>query len=189
MSNSNHLPVTEMMPGWGFHLMRMSWKVTDLFSDPSKSLDQFQIQEGWHIIDYGCGPGRYIKKASKLVGQEGKVYAVDIHETALQCVRKSIKKNKLSNVYPIEANAYFAPIPENSADLIYVLDVFHMVSQPNLFLQELHRLLKTAGILILEDGHQKRQKTINKVLRSLLWEIQDQTPRHLVLSPKYKIPE
>ncbi len=187
MSNIDHLPNTEMMPGWGFHLMRMSWKVLDIFSDPSRTLDQFNIQEGWHIIDYGCGPGRYIKRASELVGKAGRVYAVDIHDIALNCVRKCKKKNQLSNVYPVKAKAYFVPIPENSADLIYVLDVFHMVSQPKLFLQELHRLIKGSGYIILEDGHQKRQKTINKVLSSMIWEIKDQTSTHLVLIPKYKI--
>src|SRR5210317_86218 len=142
MSVNTYLPRSEMMANWSYHLMRLSWKLTDLIVDPSRTLNEFEIQAGWNVIDYGCGPGRYLKSASEQVGPNGKVYAVDIHDVALECSRHLIEKNALGNVYPVKANNYFVPIPENSADLIYVLDVFHMVSQPKLFLHELHRLVK-----------------------------------------------
>lgn len=167
--------------------MRYSWKLTDIFKNPSKHLDEFNIEPGWTVIDYGCGPGRYLKKASEQVGPDGKVYAVDIHDIAIQCSRKIILKKNLNNVVLAKAIDYFVPIPENTADLIYVLDVFHMVSNPVLFLQELHRLVKGNGRLILEDGHQKRSKTISKVLDSKRWKIKNQSKRHLELVPIYKL--
>jgi len=42
----------------------------------------FGISEGMTVIDYGCGPGRYTTEFAKIVGEKGKVYAVDIHEMA-----------------------------------------------------------------------------------------------------------
>ncbi len=36
------------------------------------------------VIDYGCGTGRCLKKASGQVGDRGAVYAVDIHELAIK---------------------------------------------------------------------------------------------------------
>ncbi len=187
MTDNTPLPRSEVMANWTYNLMRWTWKVADLFNNPSKLLDDFSIEPGWKVIDYGCGPGRYLKRASEQVGPEGKVYAVDIHDIAIVCARSLIKKHHLSNVVPVKAMDYFAPIPEDTADLIYVLDVFHMISHTNLFLQELHRLVKPYGRLILEDGHQKREKTLKKVLASKRWKIQSETSKHLVLKPVYKV--
>lgn len=167
--------------------MKMTWKVTDLFSKPSNHLNEFHIETGWTVIDYGCGPGRHLKRASECVGRDGKVYAVDIHDMAIDCARKIVNKFNLNNVFPVKAFEYFVPIPEDTANLIYVLDVFHMISQPTLFLQELHRLVKPDGKLILEDGHQRRAKTISKVLSSRRWKIESENKDHLVLKPIYKV--
>lgn len=187
MAIDSNLPRSEMMANWTYHLMRMLWKMTDVLKDPSRALDDFDIQEGSTVIDYGCGPGRYLKRASEQVGHEGRVYAVDIHDIAIDCAECIIAKNELDNVIPIKAVDYFVPIPEDTADLIYVLDVFHMISNPTLFLHELHRLVKADGRLILEDGHQKRKHTITKVLASKRWSILNETDKHLVLKPIYKI--
>lgn len=187
MTVSTYVPRSEVMANWSYHLMRMSWKVTDIFRNPANVLDEFGIETGWTIIDYGCGPGRYLKKASEKVGEQGKVYAVDVHDIAINCAREVAEKNDLSNVFPVKAFEYFVPIPEDSADLIYVLDVFHMVQKPSLFLQELHRLIKPGGSLILEDGHQKREQTLKKVLASKRWKIREENKKHLNLIPVNKL--
>ncbi len=169
-----------------FKLKDLSWKIKDLFVSSVNKLDTFGIQPGDTIIDYGCGPGRYIRKASQLVGSEGKVYAVDIRDTAISIVSKLKKKKKLNNVYPEKATEYFVPIQENKADLIYALLIFHLIPQPNEFLNELHRLVKPGGRMILEDGFQKRSKTLEKVNSNGRWKIQSEEKKHLTLVPKYK---
>ncbi|MCK5821416.1 MAG: class I SAM-dependent methyltransferase, partial [Bacteroidales bacterium] len=163
MESTIALPHREHMPKWAFQLMKLSMKFRDLFISPANILNSFGIHQGDIVIDYGCGPGRYVKKASSLVGPDGRVYAVDIHELAYKCVTRLAKRKKLTNVYPVKANRYFAAIQESKADVIFVLDAFHLISQPNEFLNELHRLVKPTGRIILEDGHQKRSKTLIKV--------------------------
>jgi len=175
------------MPGWAFKMMAFSWKITDIFMDPTSQIEKFNIQPGDTVLDYGCGPGRYIAKASNLVGANGKVYAVDIHDKAITCVRRIASKKNLRNVYPVKANGYFAPIPENTADIIYVLDVFHMISSSEDFLNELHRLIKPSGKLILEDGHQKRAKSIEKLKSNGRWQIVSYNNKHLNLNPLFKL--
>jgi len=187
MTVNTYLPRSEVMANWSYHLMRLSWKVTDLFRDPARELETFDIQPGWKIIDYGCGPGRYLRRASEQVGPTGKVYAVDIHDIAISCARNIVEKYQLDNVVPVKAQDYFVPIPENTADLIYVLDVFHMISQPKLFLQELHRLIKPGGRLILEDGHQKREVSLQKVKSSRRWKILSEQQKYIELFPVHKV--
>jgi len=54
-------------------------------------------------------------------------------------------------------------IPPQSADVVYALDMFHLVKDSNGFLKKLCRITKVDGVLILEDGHQPSALSKNKV--------------------------
>lgn len=84
---------TERMSNTSFRMMNWTFKVVDLFCPYiKKRIKKFGIQEGMTVVDYGCGPGRYSTEFAKLVGEEGKVYAVDIHELAIEAVREKTEK-------------------------------------------------------------------------------------------------
>ena len=52
------------------------------------------------------------------------------------------------------------------------LDMFHAVRDPAAWLRVIHRIVKSTGRLILEDGHQSRASTVAKVSGSSeLWRI------------------
>ena len=161
----------ERMPDIAFKMMSFIFKIKDALFPVDKSLDNFGIKKGFIVIDYGCGPGRYLKRASQLVGKKGKVYAVDIHKLAIESVKKKIKKFNLKNVEPVLVTGYSCSIKNNTADIIYALDMFHMIKEPKLFLKELNRLLKKNGFLIIDDGHQPRNKTKIKIKNSKVFKI------------------
>ena len=173
----------DLVPNIAFRLMSSSIRVNEFFSKYSSRLEKFNIKNGFTIIDYGCGPGRYVKKAAQLVGEEGKVYAVDIHPLAEEYVQKIIRKNELTNVAPVLVQGYSCPLPDNIADLIYILDTFHMIKDTNAFLKETYRLLKSSGILILDDGHQPRAKTKQKITASGMWSIFEENKDYLKCIP------
>ena len=43
-----------------------------------KVMEGFGIRKGFAVVDFGCGPGRYVRKASALVGPKGRVFAADV---------------------------------------------------------------------------------------------------------------
>ncbi|MFH2057603.1 MAG: SAM-dependent methyltransferase [Pseudomonadota bacterium] len=51
-----------------------------------KKLDQFGIEKGFILVDFGCGPGSFVEHASKLLDNDGKVYAVDVHPLAIKAI-------------------------------------------------------------------------------------------------------
>ncbi len=173
----------EKIPDIGFYMMSLFFKVYYFFNPQDKYFGSFGIKPGNVVIDYGCGPGDYIKLASAAVGNGGRVYAVDIHKLAIKSVKKLIKKKNLNNVTPVLAEGYSCDIKDNTADLIYALDMFHMIEDTNSFLNELSRLLKKDGILILEDGHQERESSKEKIKSSGKWEITGEVKRHLKCKP------
>ena len=176
---------SETIPDIGFYMMSLFFKVYYFFKPQGKYFSSFGIKPGYVVIDYGCGPGDYIKLASAAVGVNGKIYAVDIHKLAIKSVKKLIKKKVMPNVTPVLADGYSCSIKDNTADLIYALDMFHMIGDTNSFLNELNRLLKKGGILILEDGHQERESSKEKVKNSGKWEIMEEAERYMRCKPLY----
>ena len=125
----------EAIPNIAFHIMTFTMKLMDIFLKYSrKNFKTLGLKPGQTVIDYGCGPARYIQVASNTVGQSGKVIAVDVHPLAIKKVKEKIEKYKLSNVEVVLAEKYKTPINTSAADIVYALDMFHMIEQPNEFL-------------------------------------------------------
>ncbi|MCX6285410.1 MAG: class I SAM-dependent methyltransferase [Bacteroidetes bacterium] len=176
----------DRMPGWAFKMMACMFNIGDLIKPPDNRLRPFNLQKGQTVIDYGSGTGRYLKKASEQVGESGLVYAVDIHELAIESAHRRIEKYKLKNVRPVLTDGKTVNIPSNTADVIYCLDMFHMVKDTSGFLKGLNSLIKPGGILYLEDGHQPRERTRGKVINSGCWDILAENKSFITCQPSKK---
>ena len=166
----------EKIPNLAFRGMTFIMKLMDLFTNySSRNIRMINIKSGQTVIDYGCGPARYIKDASRMVGTSGKVIAIDIHPLAIKNVNDKIKKYKLSNVNATLATGYKTDIESEIADVVYALDMFHMIEQPKALLTELGRLVKMDGRVIIEDGHQPRSETKMKIEDSKILKIVRET--------------
>lgn len=169
----------DRMSDVSFRLMDWWFRIHDRVSGRPGGLGGFGIREGDVVVDYGCGPGRYLEEASARVGPAGRVYAVDIHELAILRIGELASGKGLSNVIPLKARGYSVDLPDGAADLIYALDMFHMVSDPKAFLSELRRIARPGAVLILEDGHQARRKTLAKLSQYSGWRVARGEKRHV----------
>jgi len=174
----------ERMPDSVFWIMKQMFKIYYFIKPVDKYISRFGIKQGDTVVDYGCGPGGYIKSASLLAGETGTVYAVDLHEMAISAVKELIRKKNLKNVKPVLAEGNGVAIPDKIADVVYAIDMFHMVKESDIFLKEICRITKNEGILIIEDGHQPRNLTIEKIKRSGCWNITEEQKRFLKCIPE-----
>ncbi|MCK4308341.1 methyltransferase domain-containing protein, partial [candidate division WOR-3 bacterium] len=55
------------------------------------------IREGQTVLDFGCGSGYYTIPAAKIVGSNGKVYALDKDGEKLKEVAEMAASENLSN--------------------------------------------------------------------------------------------
>jgi len=158
------------MPKYHFACMSFMFTLRDVFSSRRHVLQEVGIKPGFHVLDYGCGPGRYIIPLTELVGKSGKVYALDIHPIAIKRVKNIISKNKLINVETIlSGNA--ADVVDESMDVILFYDTFHLLSDKKRVLQELHRLLKPTDILSFSDHHMKKDEILSELTSSGLFRL------------------
>jgi ubiquinone/menaquinone biosynthesis C-methylase UbiE len=173
----------DRMPRLAFRMMKLMFDIRDRFVAVGSILDRFGIERGQTIVDYGCGPGSYLKHASELVGPEGCVLAVDIHELAVEAVNKRSAREGLTNVIAMVTDGRKTPIPDETADILYALDMFHMVANPEVVLRELNRICKREGFLFIDNGHQSRQKARTKIRSSGQWDIIEEPKRYMKCRP------
>lgn len=115
------------------------------------------------MLDYGCGSGSYITAAAELVGDSGRIYALDIHPLAIERARRIASRNHLVNVETIRSDCATG-LPDDSVDVALLYDVFHKLSDPDRVLEELHRVLTPDGILSFSDHHIKEDKIVSGVV-------------------------
>jgi ubiquinone/menaquinone biosynthesis C-methylase UbiE len=174
----------ERMSDFSFRGMEFLFRVID-FVHPyiDKRVQRFGIQPGMTVVDYGCGPGRYTTSFAHLVGDRGRVFAVDIHELAIEGVKKRIQKQGLKTVTPVLAKGYDSGIPDGVADVVCAIDIFFGINDPSAFLKELRRVTHPEGFLVIDDGHQSRKKTKRKLAASGYWEVMEESKDHLKCKP------
>jgi ubiquinone/menaquinone biosynthesis C-methylase UbiE len=121
-----------------------------LVRDPYKALEAAGLEPGQRVLEVGCGPGFFTVPAARMVGEEGRVYALDISPLALEKVQGKVDEAGVGNVETLLADAADTALPEGSFDLAFVFGLGHPVGDMEGILVELHRLLKPGGELAVE---------------------------------------
>jgi ubiquinone/menaquinone biosynthesis C-methylase UbiE len=167
----------------GFKFMTFGYRLRDLHLPRINILREVGIKHGFRVLDYGCGPGSYIVPLAELVGESGKVYALDIHPLAIKMVKAIVSKKKLANVEIILSDCP-TQLPDSSLDAVLLYDVFHGLGDPNRILKELHRVLTPAGVLSVSDHHMKENEIASGVTNSGLFSLSRKGRRTYTFSKK-----
>ncbi len=102
------------------------------------------------VADIGAGTGYYTFRIAPKVPQ-GKVYAVDVQDESVAYLRKKASDLGLENVEVVKGSAKSPSLPENTVDLVIMVDVYHELEYPQEMLQAIRKSLKPDGkILLLE---------------------------------------
>ncbi|MDD4997412.1 MAG: class I SAM-dependent methyltransferase [Syntrophales bacterium] len=149
----------------GFRLMSLGFRIRDGLSPPIKMLQEAGIRSGMTVLDFGCGPGSFSMAASRLVGSEGLVYALDNHPLALETVRRNMNKKGFKNILPLSGED-LANVPNESIDMALLYDVVHDLSDPCPVLTELQRVMKPNGALSIRDHHLKEGPLVSRITSS-----------------------
>ena len=105
-------------------------------------------------MDLGCGSGAFTTFVARVVGEQGKVYAVDIQPAMLRQLERKLAKPENQDIINIElrqAGAYDLPFEDGTIDLVYMVAVFQEIPDRGKALREVSRVLKTGGILAITE--------------------------------------
>jgi SAM-dependent methyltransferase len=110
------------------------------------------LTEGMQVADFGCGSGMTTRMLASLVGPSGTVTGIDLHAAQLEQARNLCAVEGVSNTSFIAADACATGLPRNTYDLVYCRFLLLHLVDPAACLQEMWRILKPGGILLVEDG-------------------------------------
>ena len=134
-----------------------------IFRNPYKLLRAAGLKPGQKVLEVGCGPGFFTIPASKIVGKEGFIYAVDVHPLAIERVKEKIEKEGIKNVGYILANASDTGLPDRSIDLAFIFGLRYIAGGLGNVIAEIHRILKPGGVLSFEKTKGSEKKLIAEV--------------------------
>lgn len=130
---------------------------TEKFLNPAHVLAQAGIRPGMSVADFGCGSGDWVLLASRLVGQEGQVHAVDVQDAALSSVRSRSRMEGVLNINPIRANTEVpraTGLADESQDAVFLSNILFQSRKKEQIIKEAFRVLKPKGILLFADWKQ-----------------------------------
>ena len=110
------------------------------------------IRPGMSVADVGAGEGYYTVRLARVVGSTGRVLAEDIDPDSIDSLSERIQRERLDNV-AVKLGAPEDPmLPPRSFDRIFLVHMFHEVSDPYAFLWHLREAVKPGGEVILVDS-------------------------------------
>jgi ubiquinone/menaquinone biosynthesis C-methylase UbiE len=112
------------------------------------ALENLPINASSVVADLGAGSGYYTFRIAPKVPQ-GKVYAVEIQDEAIAYLQRRSKELGFDNVVTVKGEEASPNLPENSIDLLIMVDVYHELEYPQEMLAEIRKALKPDGKLLL----------------------------------------
>lgn len=111
-----------------------------------------EVAPAMSVADVGAGEGYYTVRLSPLVGRRGRVLAEDIVPETRDRLAQRVQRENLDNV-AVKLGAPANPmLPGGSFDRIFLVHMYHEVTQPYEFLWNLREGLKPDGLVIVVDA-------------------------------------
>ena len=117
------------------------------------------------VADIGAGTGYFAFRMSKLL-PNGKVMAVDIQREMLDIISQRATGAE-ANVVPIMGSVTDINLPENSLDLVLLVDAYHEFSHPREMGESMFRALKPGGRIALVEYRAEDPRVAIKPLHKM----------------------
>jgi ubiquinone/menaquinone biosynthesis C-methylase UbiE len=118
---------------------------------PSRAIRALDLKAGMVVADVGAGSGYYTVRLAREVGPQGRVYATDIQPGMLTLLKRRLADERIENVTDVLGAPDDPRLPAASIDLALMVDVYHELASPQVFLRRLGDALKPDGRLVLVE--------------------------------------
>jgi len=140
-------------PWWaGYFLINPFRKMS---MDPTGILGD-HIKPGMRVLEPGCAMGFFTVPMAKMVGNDGKVYALDLQERMLSVTEKRLRKRGLlerTEIRKCPDSSLCIRDLKGQIDVAFVYAVMHEVRDRDNFIKEIYESLKNGGILVFGEPH------------------------------------
>jgi ubiquinone/menaquinone biosynthesis C-methylase UbiE len=121
------------------------------WQDPEAILADMGLKPGIVFMDIGCGEGFFAIPAARLVGESGRVYALDSRSEAIAKVEYKAAREGLRNLEAAVGKAEETVLCRSCADIVFFGIVLHDFADPGRVLANAREMLKPGGRLVNLD--------------------------------------
>ena len=135
----------------------------ELESRALEMLQQIGIRRGHTVLDFGCGSGTYTIPVAKIVAAQGRVYALDKDNEALDELMQKAESAGLKNIKRMETSGKLEiDLTDESVDAVLLFDVFHSYYFPQAndrrrLLDEIYRIMKPSAFVSVWPKHMESE--------------------------------
>jgi ubiquinone/menaquinone biosynthesis C-methylase UbiE len=115
-------------------------------------MDLADIRPGMTVADIGAGEGYYTVRLAERVGIDGRVLAQDISREALDRLGRRVERERLENISIKFGDADNPQLPPDSFDRIFMVHMYHEVTEPYAFLWNMWPALNAGGQIIVVES-------------------------------------
>lgn len=126
--------------------------VRDRTGEAEEVMRLAEVAPGMSVADVGAGEGYYTVRLSPIVGRRGRVLAQDIVRETRDRLAQRVQRERLDNVAVSLGMPANPMLPQHSFDRIFLVHMYHEVTQPYEFLWNLRESLKPGGLVIVVDS-------------------------------------
>jgi ubiquinone/menaquinone biosynthesis C-methylase UbiE len=119
-----------------------------MFSNPRANVAELGVTPGMTIVDFGAGSGEYALALAPLVGERGRVYAVEVQKELLDRLAAEARARHLSNLEIIWGNLEKhggSKLADSSADLVLLANILFQSTARYSLALEAKRVLRPRG--------------------------------------------
>ncbi len=139
-------PMPHQVAGLLDHPLRLRYR------DPAETLGLFGVSAGMTVLELGCGSGLFTVEMAQMVGEQGKVHAVDIQASLVeQTIKRAMEAGVGERVQTHHSGVYELPLPDECIDLAVAVATLGEIPNCAAGLQEIARVLKPVGRLAVSE--------------------------------------
>lgn len=128
------------------------------------TIEMSGVRRGNSVLDIAGGTGDLTAKFSRIVGPEGTVVLADINSSMLQVGRdRLMDRGVVNNVIFSQADAQYLPFPDNTFDVITIAFGLRNVTDKEMALRSMLRVLKPGGRLLVLEFSKPANPVLSKV--------------------------
>jgi arsenite methyltransferase len=123
----------------------------DAYQKPHEVIMSLGIKVGETIADIGAGSGYFAFRFSHHVGENGRVYAVDINPDMILHMNRRIRELGVKNMVTVLAAPDDPLLMDNSIDRFFICETWHHIQDKSRYLALIKKMLKPTGQVIMID--------------------------------------
>lgn len=121
--------------------------------NPKNSLIKAGFKENMVLCDIGAGTGIFTFPATEISSND--IYALEVSDSMLELLTHRMVKRNTKNLKIKKVDSTILPLDDNSCDMAIMVTVLHEVENKELMLDEIKRILKQGGKLMVIEFHKR----------------------------------